>query len=106
VHDQIAEVLSLPESGSGAPTLARLEDVLTEGYAYALALEAERWRIERRLGEVVRVAGDLAGNGVAQELASLSERLTSADGELSDLRALLDSLRDRTRAARAASCAY
>ena len=105
MHDEIAEVLRLPESGRGAPTLARLEDVLTEGYALALALDAERWRIERRIGEVARVAGDPAANGLAQELASLSERLTSADGELSDLRALLGSLRDRTRAARAATCA-
>ena len=47
-----------PQTGASAPTLARLEDTLTEGYARALALEAERWRLERRIGEVARtVAG-------------------------------------------------
>jgi hypothetical protein len=46
---QIEELLS-----ADAPTLARMEDTLTEGYAKALALEAERWRLERRIGEVAR----------------------------------------------------
>jgi hypothetical protein len=100
VHEQIVELLSMPSAGEEAPTLARLEDTLTEGYAAALALEAERLRIERRLGEVARSAGNGTANGVAQELASLSRRLTTADGELTRLRMLLGSLRDRARAAR------
>lgn len=40
--EQIEELL-----GAEEPTLARMEDTLTEGYAQALALEAERWRLER-----------------------------------------------------------
>ena len=38
--------------GAEAPTLARLEETLTEGYAEALVLETERLRIERRLGDL------------------------------------------------------
>jgi hypothetical protein len=100
VDDRILELLRLPDAGEGAPTLARIEDTLTEGYARALALEAECWRVERRLGEVARDAGGGATNGIAQELATLSERLSTADGELARLRDLLGSLHDRARAAR------
>jgi len=102
VEDQIAELLRLPASGTDAPTLARLEDILTAGYAQALALEAERLRIERRLGEVARDACTGVPAGLAQELASLSEQLTTADGELTHLRRLLGSLHDRARTMRGA----
>ncbi len=77
LQDEIAELLRRPEDGSGAPTLATLERRLTDGYAAALALEAERLRIERRLDEV--------------------------DGELASLRSLLRSLQKRARARRRAS---
>jgi len=82
-----------------APTLARLEDTLTEGYAEALALEAERLRLERRIGEVARGGGP----DIGAELLSLGRRLTSADGELAQLRELLGFLHERARLARAAS---
>jgi hypothetical protein len=52
LQEEIAELLETPEDGAGAPTLATLEKRLTDGYAEALQLEAERLRIERRLGEV------------------------------------------------------
>ncbi len=84
-------------SGAGAPTLAHMEEKLTEGYARALTLEAERWRLERRLGQAAR---DLEGPGVssrAEEVGSLGKRLESADGELTRLRPLLDALHRRTR---------
>jgi hypothetical protein len=88
---QIEELLS-----AEAPPLARLEETLTEGYAQALALEAERWRIERRIGEVAR-----EGRGdIGDEIRSLSTRLTSADGELTELRTLLGTLHERARTAR------
>jgi hypothetical protein len=74
LQDEIAQLLTLPENGAGAPTLATVERRLTDGYAEALALEAERLRIERRLGEV--------------------------DGELAQLRPLLGRLQDRARALR------
>jgi ABC-type phosphate transport system auxiliary subunit len=103
LRDEIAELLRLPENGVGAPSLAAIESTLTDGYAEALALEAERLRIERRLGEVARDAGDVSAHSVAAELAELTERLDSADGELARLRSLLRSLQARRRKSRSSS---
>jgi hypothetical protein len=100
---QIEQLLTAPTTGAAAPTLASLEDTLTEGYAQALALEAERWRLERRLGEVARTVGGPDTSGFAEELSALAKRLTSADGELSHLRSLLGSLQDRARSMRLAA---
>lgn len=87
----------MPEDGAGAPSLDTVETTLTDGYAEALALEAERLRIERRLGEVARDAGDVTAHSVAAELAELSGRLETADGELARLRSLLHNLQARRR---------
>lgn len=95
--DEIADLLSLPENGAGAPSLDTIESTLTDGYAAALELEAERSRIERRLGEVVRDAGEVSAHSVAAELAELSDRLDTADGELAKLRSLLRRLQARRR---------
>jgi ABC-type phosphate transport system auxiliary subunit len=95
LRDEIAELLRMPENGAGAPTLDTIETTLTDGYAEALALEAERWRIERRLGEVARDAADVSAHRVAAELAELSGRLETADGELTRLRSLLRNLQAR-----------
>lgn len=102
-RDEIAELLRLPENGVGAPTLDVIESTLTNGYAAALELEAERLRIERRLGEVARDAGEVSAHGVAPELAALSERLETTDGELAGLRALLRRLQGIRRRRRAAA---
>jgi hypothetical protein len=91
--EQIEELL-----GAEEPTLARMEDTLTEGYAQALALEAERWRLERRIGEVAR-----DGRTDLEELRSLGLRLSRADGELATLRLLLGRLHERARVIRKAS---
>jgi hypothetical protein len=101
--EQIQDMLDAPATGAQAPTLARMEDTLTEGYAQALALEAERWRLERRLGEVARAVGGADGSTFVEELSTLANRLTSADGELTKLRSLLGSLHERTRSARLAA---
>ena len=92
MQQQIEDLLRASE-----PTLARLEETLTEGYAQALALEAERWRLERRIGEVAREGR----TDIGEELKSLGSRLNSTDGELSELRALLGSLHERARRERA-----
>jgi hypothetical protein len=86
---------------ASAPSLAHVEDTLTEGYATALALEAERLRLQRRIGEVARCAT----GEQADELRSLGSRLTNADGELERLRSLLGTLYDRARLMRAAGAA-
>lgn len=97
---ELSALVATPEAGDEA-AIARLEDVLTSGYAHALALEAENLRLEQRLGEAARRLGR---NGVQpQDVTALAEQLSSAEGDLTDLRSLLSVLRERTSAARAAA---
>jgi hypothetical protein len=72
---------------------------LTEGYARALGLEAERWRLERRIGEVAGEIGD-GGDPRRDLLAGLRARLTEATEELTRLRAVLSALKVRTEQVR------
>ena len=99
LFDEINELLAAPASGADAPALARVEHTLTTGYARALALEAERWRLERRLGELATTP-DLDDG--SRERIDLAERLDEAAGELSRLRDLLEPLRTRASALRVA----
>ena len=46
--EQIDELLAEPAPEGEPASLDVLERTLTDGYAYALALEAERWRLEQR----------------------------------------------------------
>ena len=100
LRDEIAELLRMPEDGVGAPSLDVIESTLTDGYAEALALEAKRTRIERRLGEVARDAGREEN---LREFARLAESLEAADGDLESLRSLLRNLQARRRLARSTS---
>jgi hypothetical protein len=100
---EIADLLNLPENGVGAPSLDAIESTLTTGYAAKLALEAERWRIEQRLSEVARDAGEVRAHSVAAEIAELSDRLEMADGELARLRSLLLKLQGVRRRRREAA---
>ena len=84
------------------PGLDQLEDTLTSGYAAALALEAERWRIERRISEVAALLGE-GQRGGTKEIVKLAERLNVADADLARLRGKLTTLRDRADAVRAAA---
>jgi hypothetical protein len=86
--EQIEELLN-----AESPTLDSLEATLTDGYAQALALEAERLRLERRIGEVARAGHPDAGD----EVRRLGSRLNTADDEIARLRCLLGSLRERLR---------
>lgn len=100
--DIVREIEALLD-GAHAPSLDELENTLTSGYAAALALEAERWRIERGIAEAASTLGDGEAQGPTQELARLGRRLSVAADDLETLRALLASLRDRADAARAAA---
>jgi hypothetical protein len=73
--------------------LDAIERTLTDGYAHALSLEAERWRLEKRMAEVAQgiQRGDTAEK--ARELADLSKRLDGNEGDLVALRSLLADLR-------------
>ena len=102
--DEIRSLIDAPFGGERAPFLARIEHTLTDGYARALALEAERLRLERRIGEVAARLGDEDADDELgrKELSVLVRRLSSADGDLARLRSLLASLRERANAVRAA----
>jgi hypothetical protein len=102
----IAEIAALLAS----PTrdLDLLERTLTDGYATALSLEGERWRLGRQLGAVVSTldGGDDASK--SRELSELSRRIELSEATLARLRDVLARLRGRysqlvEAAARAAS---
>lgn len=103
VIDEIRELLTAPRPADAAPFLEQLDTTLTAGYAHALQLEAERWRLERRIGEVAARLADDKRELDTDELASLARRLTSANENISSLRTLLGSLRDRRSAIRTAA---
>jgi hypothetical protein len=103
VIDDIRELLAAPKTAAAQPFLDRLDTTLTDGYAHALQLEAERWRIERRIADVVAALPAGCDRKHEPELMSLAERLTSANENIAALRALLRSLRDRRSELRAAA---
>jgi hypothetical protein len=96
VADQIRALLDDAEPVD----LTALERTLTDGYARALSLEAERWRIEKRISEVARTLTGADEKLKTKELATLAKRLEASHLDLVALRGLLASLRVRAGAAR------
>jgi hypothetical protein len=82
--------------------LSRFERVLTDGYAHALTLESERWRIEKRIAELAEgiQRGDTAQK--AKELTLLVKRLDATADDLQKLRASLADLRGAAERVRVA----
>jgi hypothetical protein len=101
INDEIRSLLEAPPTGDDAPSLDAIEHTLTAGYARALALEAERWRIERKIAELAAKLGNESQQPRTSELADLSRLLSAADGSLGQLRGLLSSLRTRAEEVRA-----
>ena len=97
---QIRSLIDARGADPGKPLLTEMEHTLTDGYARALELEAERLRLERRIGEL---AHSLAGPEQAGELRVLAERLRSADDDLATLRGILTALQRQVDADRAAA---
>ena len=79
--------------GASTRDLDQIERTLTDGYAVALSLEAERWRLEKRVTglsqEIER--GDTARK--THELADVARRLKANGGDLAKLRDALSELR-------------
>jgi ABC-type phosphate transport system auxiliary subunit len=100
IYDQIRSMLASPPTGAEAPSLDEIEETLTAGYANALALEAERLRIERKITAVAAGLAAASEEPSTAELANLGQRLSVADGDLAQLRALLSSLRARANLVR------
>src|SRR5712691_1639233 len=103
IENEIRTLLDAPAAGRQAPSLAHIEDTLTAGYARALALEAERWRLERRIADVVTAFANEEVVAHGSELTRLAHRVKAADGDLANLRSLLASLRKRAAEVRAAA---
>jgi hypothetical protein len=95
VIDDIRDLLAAPRPVVSEPFLERVDATLTDGYAHALQLEAERWRIERRIAEVLAGVPEETVAREAPELAALMERLRTANEDIAALRTLLVSLRER-----------
>jgi len=102
LFEQIRDLLGQAQAGGASKELADVEHTLTDGYASALALEGERWRIEKKIAEL---ALRLKDQTQARELHVLALRLSSADAELTELRRLLAALRDYAESLRIAAAA-
>jgi hypothetical protein len=86
--DQIRALL-----GGSTYDLDQIERTLTDGYAHALTLEAEKVRLERRLTEVTQTIqrGDTAKK--AREISELTKKIDCNTGALVQLRGMLGDLR-------------
>jgi hypothetical protein len=102
IEHEIRMLLDAPVGGGDAPTLARVEDTLTAGYARAMALEAERWRLERRVAEIAsEIESEVEIH--SSEVKTLVRRMEGATVDLANLRALLGLLRQRAAEIRSAA---
>ena len=103
LFSRIDSMLQSPTEGDSPDVRAHMEATLTDGYARSLALEAERWRLQREIGAIAAALADGREDLHANELAPLARRLALSEQELTELRDLLAALRERIAlAARAA----
>ena len=98
--ERITGLLKNRSADPGKPLVTEMEDTLTDGYARALQLEAERLRLERRIGELAR---SVDGPEEADELKALAGRLRDVDDELERLRNRLGALQKHLASVRAAA---
>ncbi|TMK69581.1 MAG: hypothetical protein E6G50_11675 [Actinobacteria bacterium] len=101
IENHIRTLLEAPEAGEGAPTLAHIEDLLTAGYARAMAIEGEQWRIQRRIVDVALQLADDFNELQACELRRLAHDLREVESDLAGIGALIRSLRARANDVRA-----
>src|SRR5919198_693855 len=101
IHEEIRTLLEAPPVGEDAPSIDAVEHTLTAGYARALALEAERWRLERRLDAVVdlqlhqdvrdvvldRLRADVQLGGDHRVVLAVRDQLQDLDLAVRELRA-------------------
>jgi tRNA C32,U32 (ribose-2'-O)-methylase TrmJ len=99
VIERIGDLLALPSQGRGAPSRERIESVLTEGYAEALALDGQRLRLERKIDQVTAHLARGEESRVS-DLQKVLARIEETEEELAQLRKLLTALRRRVGQAR------
>ena len=102
LYEDIHALLQEAPGAEQGAFLARLEHTLTDGYARALVLEAERVRLARRMEELTDGLRDDPADAPTDELATVARRLSDSDAELSSLRGTLARLRAEARAIRSA----
>ncbi len=90
--ERIRALLDASAEGAGLPR-EEVEPTLTDGYAYALELDAECLRLEHRIDKLTREVAD--GHEVpAGKLSGLLRRLHETEERSIELRALLAPLRE------------
>jgi hypothetical protein len=99
--DQINVLLDRIERGD-YPDRARLEETLTDGYAWALKLDAECGKLERRISANAERLAEESNEERARELSALARLLTRRRHERDALRNLLVVLRTGAQEARVA----
>jgi len=99
--DVLQKIQAMLSTKSG--DLDSIERTLTDGYAHALSLEAERLRLERRMSELAGELHDGNQEQKAEELVKVSRRISSAGAEVERLRATLAQLRALARTVRSRS---
>jgi hypothetical protein len=87
VLDDIAALTAAP-----SPGLAEVERTLADGYACALAIEAERLGLQRRLEHSARELGTRPPAARIAEVSGLANGVARVDDELSELRSALATL--------------
>ena len=95
VRSRLEKLLHLLESGRH-PGRARVEDTLTDGYAWALKLDAECGRLERSIGHWLPELDHGSSEQQARELSRTARRLARSGRDLAALRGLLAALRRRS----------
>jgi hypothetical protein len=91
----LAEIARLLAQAERDDEPAQLERTLTDGYARALSLEAERARLERRIGELTVALEAREDPGDVAELRSLRRKLAAKRRRIDQLRDELARLRLR-----------
>jgi len=94
ILDEIGALIDAPSVDR-----AHVERTLTDGYAHALNLEAEQWRLKKRVEEITHaLQRQDDADARTKELRALSRRLDGTAGDLSRLRTRLAELRTRVSA--------
>jgi predicted nucleic acid-binding Zn-ribbon protein len=91
----MTELLAQINALIGAPArdLDAIERTLTDGYAQALSIEAETWRLQKRINEVAESLQEGDTVKKARELAVLAQQVERSVRDLTTLRSLLSDLR-------------
>jgi hypothetical protein len=101
IIDRITRLLDEIEAGRH-PGRAVVEETLTDGYAWALSLDGECARLERRISDKAVELSEEAGEDQALELCALASLLQRRRAQLVELRDLLAVLRDGVRESKVA----